>query len=78
MRDVAEHIDDYAIDQGRQRSIPRQALEVSFLRDGGSTLEWLGCRLNTHEALQASQRLFQAIKDAEVAFRPNRSSGNQP
>jgi hypothetical protein len=70
MRDIAEHIDEYAVDQGRQRSVVRQSLEVSSMSDHGSTLEWLGGRLNSHEALQASQRLFEVIKEASRAFPP--------
>jgi hypothetical protein len=68
MRDVAEHIDDYAVDRGRERSIARQSLEVSFMSNDDSTIEWLGARLNSQEALKASQRLFEAIKEASRAF----------
>jgi hypothetical protein len=71
MRDVAEHIDDYAIDQGRQRNVARQSLEVSFMEDEGPTLEWLGSRLNAQEALQASQQLFEALKGISHAFPPS-------
>jgi hypothetical protein len=71
MRDVAEHIDDYVIDQGRQRTVARQSLEVSSMEDDGLTLEWLGCRLNAREALQASQQLFEAIKGVAHVFPPS-------
>jgi hypothetical protein len=71
MRDVAEHIDDYAIDQGRQRDVARQSLEVSFMDDEGPTLEWLGSSLNAQEALHASQRLFEALKGISHAFPPS-------
>jgi hypothetical protein len=68
IRDVAEHIDEYALDQGRTKSIARQSLEVSTLEEEGPTLHWLGSRLNAREALQVSQHLFEAIKAAARAF----------
>ncbi|WP_144007161.1 hypothetical protein [Pelomonas sp. KK5] len=70
MRDVAEHIDDYALDRGRSRSVARNSLEVSSLNDDGPTLEWLEARLNAEEALHAAQRLFRAIQEASSAFQP--------
>ena len=68
LRDVAEHIDDYAIDEGRKRFIRRQSLEISSLSEDGSTLNWLSVRLNSYEALEASQKLFEVIKAASSAF----------
>jgi hypothetical protein len=68
MRDVAEHIDDYAVDRGRESSIARQSLEVSSMSENGSALGWLGVELNSHEVLKASQRLFEAIKEASTVF----------
>jgi hypothetical protein len=41
IRDVAEHIDDYALEKGRNKSVVRKALEVSTLDAQGPTLEWL-------------------------------------
>lgn len=69
MRDVAEHIDDYALDQGRQRAVARQSLEVSTMEDEGLTLHWLQARLNAREASQASRTLFAAVKEASRLFR---------
>jgi hypothetical protein len=69
MRDVAEHIDDYAVDRGRDGNIARQSLEVSLMSEDGSMLKWLGGELSTHEALRASQRLFEAIKAASSVFK---------
>ncbi len=34
----------------------------------GSTIEWLDPRLNWHEALKASPRLFEVIKEASDTF----------
>lgn len=68
MRNVGEHIDDYAVDQGRKKTIARQALEVSTLEEEGPTLHWLGAKLNAPEALEVSQHLFTAIKEASHVF----------
>jgi len=70
MRDVAEHIDDYALELGKEASIERGSLEVSSLyeRENGIVLEWLGNQLNADEALNASRRLFDAIRKASMAF----------
>jgi len=78
LRDVAEHVDDYAIDGGRDRSIKRQALEVSVLSMGGSTLEWLGHEMNSDEALKAGQKLFDAIREASGGFAQRAQQGVQP
>lgn len=69
MRDVAEHVDDYALDQGRQKAVRRQSLEVSTMEAEGPTLHWLQARLNAREASQASQTLFAAVKEASHLFR---------
>ena len=69
MRDVAEHIDDYALDQGRQRAVARHSLEVSTMEAEGPTLHWLQARLNAREASEASRTLFAAVKDASHLFR---------
>jgi hypothetical protein len=68
LRNVAEHVDEHAVDHGRERSIKRQALEVSSLSMDGSTLEWLGHKLNSDDALKAGQKLFDAIREASAVF----------
>lgn len=72
MRDVAEHIDDYAVDQGHKPSIARQSLEVSTLADDGPTLQWLGTTLHAGDALRASHDLFEAIQEGSRVFGPPR------
>lgn len=69
MRDVAEHVDDYALDQGRQKVVARQSLEVSTMEADGPTLRWLQARLNAREASQASRALFAAVQEASRLFR---------
>lgn len=69
MRNVAEHIDDYATEQGRETPfVPRQSLEVSMMSVDGMELNWIGGHLNAAEALVASRRLFEAMKVAASAF----------
>jgi hypothetical protein len=60
LRNIAEHIDDYAIERGRNRNIDRRALEVSTT--DGETWTWLDCEVNVKQAFEASARLFEAIK----------------
>jgi hypothetical protein len=60
MRDVAEHIDDYAVDDGRHAAVERQALGAALFAK--KRIEWLGFTLDTDEARQACEALFQAIK----------------
>ena len=62
LRDVAEHIDEYAVDSGKRSSVPRQDLEVSSIDGSAPTLNWLGVQLNASEALVAAvdcTRLFR-------------------
>ena len=68
MRDVAEHIDDYALDNGRNRAVTKEILEVSTFAEDGPTLRWLGAELNAQQALVASEALFQAIQQAASSF----------
>ncbi len=67
VRDVAEHIDDYAIDQGKDDSVVRFSLEVSSLseEEDGVVLDWLGHKMNTDSALLASRKLFDALRKAQ-------------
>jgi hypothetical protein len=61
MRDVAEHIDDYAVDDGKDRSVSRKSLEVGSC--AGATWQWLGFYTDVDHALSASITLFEALKD---------------
>jgi len=67
MRDVAEHIDDYAVDSGKDRNISRKALEVA--RCDGETWHWLGFELDASEALLAAATLFGALKDCSLLIK---------
>jgi hypothetical protein len=67
MRNVGEHVDAYAVERGRDRSVSRRALQVGTIAP--ETLEWLGERLNSDDALAAAERLYGAIKDARSTYR---------
>ena len=69
MRDVAEHVNDHVVDQGRQKAVARQSLEVSMMEADGPTLCWLQATLNARDASQASRALFAALKEASSLFR---------
>jgi hypothetical protein len=60
LRNVGEHIDEYAMEKGRDRSVNRRALQVGSF--DSTMLEWFGGRLNVDEALVAAENLYRAIK----------------
>ncbi len=66
MRNVIEHIDDYALDQGHDKSVNRRSLEVGMFND--TVFQWLDCELNADDALRAAQELFRDIQAAQGAF----------
>jgi len=63
MRNVAEHIDDYATDAAKDPTISRKSLEVGTW--DGRRSGWLGFEFGANSALSASGRLFQVLKDSE-------------
>ncbi|MBI2051395.1 hypothetical protein HYT33_01400 [Candidatus Roizmanbacteria bacterium] len=62
MRNVGEHIDDYAVDSEKRRhkDVERFSLQVGSF--DGTTYEWLGARLNIDEAHLASTHLLGAVR----------------
>jgi hypothetical protein len=66
---LAGKIHDYVADQGRQKAVARQSLEVSRMEADGPTLSWLQASLNAREASQASRALFAALREASSVFR---------
>ena len=63
MRDVAEHIDDYALDRGKDKNVSRKSLGVASY-DGG-TWKWLGYEMEEKKALDASVQLFEAVRQSQ-------------
>lgn len=62
MRDVGEHIEDYALDQGHDETVSRRTLQVGSWN--GTTLEWLGGSLDVDAAMRAAEELYRAIQAA--------------
>jgi hypothetical protein len=58
MRNVGEHIDDYAADspKRRHRDVSRTALQVGEF--DGTVFSWLGGDLNIDEALRAAETIY--------------------
>lgn len=67
MRNVAEHIDDYARGKGRDKSVKASSLEVAGW--DGDYLEWLGYKLNLKDALNESAKLFGVISDLKTVVK---------
>jgi hypothetical protein len=70
MRNVGEHIDAFAVDKGRDRTVSRLQLQVGQMNQ--KTIHWLGEQLDTDVALDAAQKLFDAIRAAIVQFNANK------
>jgi hypothetical protein len=64
MRDVSEHIDDYALENGRRhhRQVTRAFLQVA--QWDGTAYTWLGETLNLNGAQLAARNLYDAIRRA--------------
>ena len=63
MRNVEQHFDDYAIDQGRDKAISKKSLEVGMYDD--KTWYWLGFEVDINKALKVSAKFFQVIKESQ-------------
>jgi hypothetical protein len=61
MRNVAEHMDEYAADRGRA-NVERGQVQVG--RFGENHYEWLGHELNSDDAFNAAEQLFIAVREA--------------
>ena len=59
MRNVGEHIEEYALDQGHDATISRRALQVGGW--DGTTLSWLGDSLNVDKALASAEALAATV-----------------
>jgi hypothetical protein len=62
MRNVGEHIEDYATDSGRDRSISRSQLSVG--RWNSDSFEWLGHTIDFEEGQKAAENLSDVIRQA--------------
>lgn len=78
MWNVAEHIEDYGVDEPRRHlhGVDRGLLEVSTW--DGTTSCWLGLELNIDSASHASARLLRALKGTADRQRPDSPAQDHP
>jgi hypothetical protein len=62
MRNVGEHIDEYAVDAGDDKNISPEQLQTGSW--GGSALHWLGLELDFDRAMNAAEELVEAMRSA--------------
>ena len=67
MRDVGEHIDEYAFNAGRNKSIYRQQLQVGSVT-GNKVFNWLDMDVDVDKAFDAAKNLFSSILEAEKIY----------
>lgn len=67
LRNVDQHFDDYAVDQGRDKKISRKSLEVGMYDD--QTWHWLGFEVEIEKAKEESTKFFQTIKDSQALLK---------
>ena len=77
MRNVGEHINDYAVDSSKRRhkQVGRGALQVGSW--DGTTYQWLGESLNIDIAHEAAYALFAAVSAAAKMWRGGVYVGQQ-
>jgi hypothetical protein len=78
MRNVGEHIDDYALDAPKRhhRNVTRGQLQVGSF--DGTVFKWLGHQLDIDAALEAAEKLFQAVKIVADQHLRQASTGSRP
>jgi len=70
MRDIGEHIDEYAIDSPKRhhKQINRSMLQVGEW--DGTIYKWLDENLNVDDAHAAAEELYSALRNAYKTFPP--------
>lgn len=66
MRNVEQHMDEYVLGKGRDKSVVRGALQVNTW--DGVVFRWLGEQLNVEEAEQAAVDLFVTLSGCVKAW----------
>jgi hypothetical protein len=70
MRDVGEHIDDYALNDPKRHHPKVKSGQLQVGRWDGTTFAWLGHQIDVDVAFSAATKLFGAVKVvAEQQFR---------
>jgi len=77
LRDVFEHVEDYAVDSNLRRSATSRS-ELQVWSAGKNGIQWLGYDVDWKEALSAARDLYDAVKTASdsVALQPDVESGS--
>lgn len=65
MRNVGEHVGDYAMENGRDRTVQKKQLQVGSF--DGRSFFWLDAELNIDLALAAAEWMHRVVKDAAIA-----------
>jgi hypothetical protein len=65
MRNVGEHIDEYAVEAGRDREVDRRQLQVGSF--DGTTFIWVGGKIDVDQAFKAARHLYEEIRTACAA-----------
>ena len=77
LRNVSEHIDEYNLDAGRDRSVSRRQVQTWAMAtndDGGLVWNWLGESLDVHRSQDAAVALYRGfLSDCDAYFPPHRS-----
>ncbi|MEX2253833.1 MAG: hypothetical protein WEC34_00190 [Acidimicrobiia bacterium] len=77
--DVAEHVDDYTLDIGRNPRIRRHGLQVmawTSSQDGDLVWKWLGSDLDVDTAVSAATDLLASLKRAVRQVAETRDQGS--
>jgi len=76
LRNVGEHIDEYALDSESRhdKTVNRKELQVGNW--DGTVYEWLGIRLNVHDALIAAEELYRALQSARKGLSIKSANAN--
>ena len=68
MRDVAEHIDEYAVDSSKRLRKHVQRFELAVFQWNGSTFKWLGTDFDIGAASEAAKELFNSMMEEKRRF----------
>jgi hypothetical protein len=60
VRNILEHIDEYRLDKGRNKNVPKDSFQTFILDD--DSIKWVNYEVNLAQAIKASGDLFMAIK----------------
>jgi len=68
LRDVAEHIDEYAVDSSKRKHKEVESRSVAVGGWDGKVFSWYGGSLDVDKAREAATNLFSAIRDEKNRY----------